>query len=157
MNDPQETVILGVAVIFYSCIKIKMTNKTKFPSSHAKIFSCVTQTVGLQAVPKHWACHKFLSGKVTVQQQFLKNEVFKILERAEFARSFSLKGVVFTNCHFWQAVFAANIVIAWNGVQERNGWESLKTEIVQNKMRVPAPIKPADCVWITENNIIFCY
>lgn len=31
MDDQQETVILAVAVIFYACIEIKMSNKTKFP------------------------------------------------------------------------------------------------------------------------------
>lgn len=80
-----------------------------------------------------------------------------ILRRAEFAKSFSLNGVTFTDCHFWQSVFATDIVIVWNGVWGRNSLESLNSIISlewdKPQKEFPEQIKISDCVWITENRM----
>ena len=98
--------------------------------SHNHMQNYLGMSVGPKPSPNTEFVKKFLLGSLMYCAIVVPEKWgLSILKRAEFAKSFSLKGVVFTNCHFWQSVFATDIVIVWNGVRGRNSWESLNSAI----------------------------
>lgn len=124
----------------------------------------------LKLFPNTEQCQKFLSGNLKYRAVGVPEKWgVLIVKTAEFAKSFSLKGVFFLptvifGSFFFFLFFSTDIVIVWNGKQGRSWQESLNTEIIslewdKSYEGVPAPIKIADCVWITENlmKLTFCY
>lgn len=113
----------------------------------------------LKLFPNTEQCQKFLSGNLKYCAVGVP-EKWGVLtvKTAEFAKSFSLKRVFFYQLSFlaFFFFFSTDIVVVWNGEQGRSWQESLNTEIIslewdKSYEGVPAQIKIADCVWITEN------